>query len=170
MKSFEYIVGRIRNGDTNLPKDIHCTFFSYNFDEVFNKMSDNKFPESNNFNIQTEDGNVLAEVIYDPDADFNYFATERMVHDGTLLFIGETAQKVVEKVLKCNTYNKNIIDESQLDDDFFNTHHFKYRVGDVIMAEEHNGDFVPTGKPWMKDRTTAMLPIKFEVVDNVVDN
>ena len=109
---------------------------------------------------------MLSEVYYDSNADFNYFSMNRNCNDGTLIFDMEAMQQVLMKVLSCQTYNKAVLVEVPDDMEFFNTHHFKYTVGDIVLCQEYSNEFGTKEKPWIKRRTTALLPIKFEVVEN----
>ena len=36
----------------------------------------------------------------------------------------------------------------------------EYIVGNFVVLIEYDGDFVPADKPWMRERTTVLLPIK----------
>ena len=80
------------------------------------------------------------------------------------MFDLEAMKYVLTKVLACQTYNKAVVSEP-VDMDFFNTHYFKYTVGDIVLCQEYDEEFSTKEKPWMTRRTTALLPIKFEVFE-----
>lgn len=93
-------------------------------------------------------------VSFDGNADFDYFTSESCVHDGTLLFIREAMDRCVQKVCLAQTYNKNIGEPESGDS-------IQYVVGNFVVLTEYDGDFVPKDKPWMRERTTVLLPLKF---------
>ena len=78
----------------------------------------------------------------------------------------EVMQDVLYKVLSCQTYNKSILKDIPNNEEFFNTHIFKYVIGDIVLCQEYSKEFSTKEKPWMTRRTTALLPIKFEVIEN----
>lgn len=166
MKSLEYIKNRIATGETGLTNIDFDDLSETSFKDIFKQMYQHDFPDCNKVEIKMKDGTIISEIIYDPDAEFNYFSMERSTHDGTFFFIGETINNLLMKVFRCGTYNKAVLDEVPDSDEYFNTHHFKYTIGDIVLGTEYDGDFVPEDKKWMRERTTAMLPIKFEVVSN----
>lgn len=90
---------------------------------------------------------------FDGNADFEYFTSESCVHDGTLLFVREVIDRCVRKVCLAQTYNKNIGAPESGDS-------VQYIVGNFVILTECDGDFMPVGKPWMRVRTTALLPLK----------
>lgn len=169
MNSLKYIIKRIESGETSLSDIRWDKLGKMNFKDAFYLTYHSDFSECNKSEVKTPGGDLIAEFIYNPDTEYNYFATERSTHDGTFLFIGETIKRLVQKLFSCGTYNKNVmknIPAPEEDPDFYNTHHLKYTFGDVVLGTEFDGDFVPKDKKWMRERTTAMLPIKFEVVGN----
>lgn len=90
---------------------------------------------------------------FDGNADFDYFTSESCVHDGTLCFVKETIDKCVRKVCLAQSYNKNIGSPASGDN-------IQYIIENFVVLTEYDGDFVPTDKPWMRERTTILLPIK----------
>lgn len=173
MKSLEYIKQTIASGRTGLTNVDWEDLSETSFKDAFKQMYQHDFPECNRIETRTskDGGDLIAEFIYDPDVDYNYFSMERSTHDGTFLFIGETITKLLHKVFMCGTYNKEVMDgipSPMEDENFFKMHHLKYTVGDIVLGTEFDGDFVPEDKKWMRERTTAMLPIKFEVVSNKI--
>lgn len=91
--------------------------------------------------------------LFDCDADFDYFTSESVVHDGTLIFINEAIERCVDRVCLSQTYNRTIGKPKNGDS-------IKYVIGNFVVLTEYDGDFVPTDKPWMRERTTVLLPIK----------
>lgn len=111
-----------------------------------------------NFSIdgEAEDGADIhfdASLSFNSNADFDYFASESRIHDGTLFFIGKVMDMLVRRVCLAQTYNKNIGAPEHGD-------HIRYTVGNFIILTECDGDFVPTDKPFLRERTTVLLPLK----------
>lgn len=92
-------------------------------------------------------------ISFDDDADFDYFTSDSCIHDGTLLFIRDTMNRCVRKVCLAQTYNRSI-GEPKSDDSI------KFIVGNFVILNEYDGDFVPVDKPWLGERTTVLLPLK----------
>lgn len=92
-------------------------------------------------------------ISFDSNADFYYFTSESCIHDGTVYFIRETMDRCVRKVCLAQTYNKNIGEPENGDN-------IQYIVGNFVVLTEYDGDFVPADKPWMRERTTVLLPLK----------
>lgn len=92
-------------------------------------------------------------ISFDSNADFDYFTSESCIHDGTLYFIRETMDRCVRKVCLAQTYNKNTGAPESGDS-------IQYIVGNFVVLTEYDGDFVPADKPWMRERTTVLLPLK----------
>ena len=101
------------------------------------------------------------KVIYDPEADFDYFTNFQCRNDGTLLFTLQAQQEVLLNVMNLKTHCT-----SKVPDDFvenFEKYRVTYTIGNVVNVCEHSNEFGTKEKPWMTQRDTAMLPIKFEV-------
>lgn len=92
-------------------------------------------------------------ISFDSNADFNYFTSASCIHDGTLLFIREAMDECVRKVCLAQSYYKPIGEPKSGDS-------IQYVVGNFVVLTEYDGDFVPVDKPWMRERTTVLLPIK----------
>lgn len=163
MDSLQYIKQRISEGTTNLSDCNYKTMEVFNTIDIFERMCNSRSLE-NGVAIET-DNNKIAEIFYNPDVEFNYFTMSRNSNDGTLLFDLETMQDVLSKVLYCQTYNNAVLSEIPDSQDFFDTHCFKYTIGDIVLCQEYDDNkFATDKKPWLKRRTTALLPIKFEIV------
>lgn len=92
-------------------------------------------------------------ISFDGNADFDYFTSESCIHDGTLYFIIKTMDECVRKVCLAQTYNKHTGAPESGDS-------IQYIVGNFVILTEYDGDFVPADKPWMRERTTVLLPLK----------
>lgn len=96
-------------------------------------------------------------ISFDANADFDYFISCSCIHDGTLFFIRDTMDRCVRKVCFAQTYNKNLRAPESGDS-------IKYVVGNFVVLTEYDGGFVPVDKPWMRERTTVLLPVKMTKV------
>ena len=104
----------------------------------------------------SDKGCLMGKVKYDPNANFNYFATSSGTHDGTLAFVLEIAANVLRDVFTCQTYNKRIIRPELVNEKLFDKYYFDYTIGDIVMF--YNRDLCDE-----KEKTIAALPIKFDV-------
>lgn len=95
------------------------------------------------------------EIEFNTDADFDYFTSETIIHDGSLCFAIELMNRCVHNVVCGRTYNKNIGEPER-------GNHIKYTVGNFVFLNEYDGDWVPSDKPWMRERVTVLLPLKYE--------
>ena len=149
----------------------------------FNFLPDAKFTETNSYEVLKtmlndpskdissilKDGLKIADnvkVIYNPEADFDYFTNYQCRNDGTLLFKHQAQQEVLLNVMNLKTHCT-----SKVPDDFvenFGDYDVTYTIGNIVSVCEHSDEFGTKEKPWMKQRDTAMLPIKFEVKKRLV--
>ena len=116
--------------------------------------------------LELEDGEKVkaGELIYDPEAEFDYFATERCRCDGTLLFAVEQQEKLIYKIISLQTVCAPKVPQIDSIEQMRN-YYFKYTIGDFVFIDEYSELFATEEKPWMRGRFTTLLPIKFEVVD-----
>lgn len=117
---------------------------------------DNYLHGSRNFSFN---GNIKFGIrfSFDDDADFDYFTSDSCIHDGTLLFIEKSMNKCARKVCNLETYYEPLGEPQDGDT-------LKYTIGNFVALNEYDGDFVPSDKPWLRQRTTVLLPIKMEKV------
>ena len=105
------------------------------------------------------DIHIFFDLYIDPDADFGYFTSSSSIHDGTLLFVRECADRCAYRIIFGQTYDERIDPPKDRD-----TVH--YTVGNLVVLNEYDMDgtkFAPEDKKWMHQRTTALLPIKMWV-------
>lgn len=99
-------------------------------------------------------------VSYNPEADFDYLASERCCCDGTLAFAMELCEQILIKLLigkSCYEPKKpKELDEKPWDYDV------EFEVGDFVFAEEYGEQFSTKDKPWINSRFTVMLPVKYD--------
>lgn len=95
--------------------------------------------------------NVKIEI--DPDADFDYFSSDSFLCDGTMIFLAESLEKMIKKIVSVMTYNKNLGKPT-------NGCTVNYTIGNAVILSEFDGDWIPKSKPWLRERTTVLLPLK----------
>ena len=112
---------------------------------------------TNDNGIKTE---VAIRLEFNSDTDFEYFTSSTSIHDGTLLFIEENFKECVYKLCQGQSYylptNKPPKNRCRI----------VYTIGDFIMLNEYDEDgtlFVPKEKPYLRERTTILLPLKTRV-------
>lgn len=157
-KSLEYIKRRIKEGN--------CENMS---PEEFVDMK--ALPMSSFWKMATEgktiilattknENEVVADLIYNPDADFNYFATESCVCDGSLLFMIDLIDRLLNRVQSLNTYYIPAFED--IPEEELCNYKLHYETGDIVtnsyIIEPPYKD-----KPWMRNSFTVMLPIKFTI-------
>lgn len=156
--SLGYIKSRIASGNTGLS--------DLKFDSMFELDTTSLINNANTLvgglDVKSNDGILIAKIHYDDNADFNYFSMSRCICDGTYLFAVDTAREVLLRVLTCQTYNVDILQEPVLKT--FNDYYMRYTIGNIIVCTEHSDEFAPKDKKWMRERVTALLPIKFELI------
>lgn len=175
MKSTEYVRKRIESGLANVPLQDDAKFTEVRFDEYIKthvkeefqkRFKNNKYQAKyENVKITVEEkeliGDIIANISYNENADFEYFTMEQCICDGTLLFIDELLQKVFLKVMYIQTVNSE-----KIPDDFNKNpfdYELSYTVGNFVICDEY-GDFGAKEKPWLHSRFTVMLPIKLDII------
>lgn len=157
-KSLEYIKRRIEDGNLNnmSPEefvDMSVTPLTTFWDKV-------SVGETIILATTKDKSEVIADLTYNPEADFNYFTTESCTCDGTLIFMAELMENLLKKIGELNTYYLPALEEIN-EEDLCN-YKFHYEVGDFVInshiIEPPNKD-----KPWLCDRFTVMSPVKFTV-------
>lgn len=96
-------------------------------------------------------GVINIELVLNADADFQYFASESFVSDGTLAFVTDTAEKLISRVLGGRSYYANL--KKPEDGDII-----EFTVGNLVLLTDH-GDFGTEEKLWLAERNTILLPI-----------
>lgn len=158
-KSLEYVRKRIEEGNCNNMsveefKDMYAIPFKSYFLEG---RGDHMI-----IALRKDSDDILADLTYSPDAEFNYFITESCVCDGTLMFMSELATNILKKIGQLQTCYAPAL--KGIPQEEFNNGNYMihYEVGDFIanscIIEPPYKD-----KPWMCDRFTVMLPVKFTI-------
>lgn len=157
-KSLEYCklvasdTSRSNFSDRDWSKTIEVEETENFFDEYLNEERKLKINGTDN------DGNKVnlnVELSFDANADFDYFISESSVHDGTLVFELNAMEKCVQKVCCGVTYNKKLLAPQNRDS-------IKFTVGNFVVLNEFGNQFSTDDKPWLQQRTTVLLPLKYE--------
>lgn len=151
-KSLEYIKQRISSGNViDMDKEEFQNMRPVAFNEVF------KITKKQPICIN-KDNQVCATLTYDPDADFNYFTLETCYCDGTLMFMFDLASRIINKIVNLQTCYSPIVEEfGEID---INKHIIHYTVGEFVINSYYTEY---PDKPWMRDKFTVILPVKFEI-------
>ena len=98
--------------------------------------------------------NIKFEI--NPDGEFDYFTSYSFLSDGTLLFLGEAMDKIIDKVFSLGTYNKELGRPR-------NGCTVNLTIGNFVILNEYDGDWLsilPEEKKWLRERTTVLLPLR----------
>ena len=95
--------------------------------------------------------NINLEI--NPDADFDYFTSDSFICDGTLIFLAESVDKMLRKILMLGTYNKSLGEPP-------NGCTVNWIIGNAVILSEYDGDWIPEDKQWMRERITVLIPLK----------
>ncbi len=106
---------------------------------------------------QVDNDNILLNVKYNTDANFQYFTSAQFIHDGTLLHISLGVQKLINSIYTAATYNKAIGEPNS-------NKICSYIYGNPVILNEY-GDFGTENKPWLCERTTILIPIEYHLDD-----
>lgn len=157
-KSLEFVKRKIENGDCKnmLPEE----FTDMNIIPLNSYWDKVGIGDTIILVITKDESETIADLTYNPDAEFDYFTTESCVCDGTLLFMNELMVKILKKIGSLNTCYSPVL-RGLTPEDIVN-YKLHYEVGDFVtnscIIEPPDKD-----KPWMCDRFTVMLPIKFSI-------
>ena len=154
-KSLEYVKKRIEDGNCNNMTteefaDMGVTPFKFFFE--------NKSDGTITLASMKDTNEVVADLRYDPEADFNYFVTETCVCDGTLMFMTELMSKILVKIQSLGTCYQPAMDSIR--PDVIDNYKMHYTVGDFV-TNSYIVELPDKDRPWMRDKFTVMLPVKF---------
>ena len=157
-KSLEYIKKRIEEGNCyNMPVEEFGDMYTIPLKSYFSE-------DCGDYIIlaRKDSGDILADLTYSPDAEFNYFITESCVCDGTLIFMNELMANILKKIGQLQTCYVPALEEISLEEINNGGYIIHYEIGDFVanscIIEPPHKD-----KPWMCDRFTMMLPVKFTI-------
>lgn len=135
-----------------------CKFYDRKWDDVseysFIDIFKNEFPL--HCILKSDNVKIFVDVIYDSSADFQYFTSYAAYTDGTTVFELEAMQEIFSRLVQCGTYFNKA-------DAPHNGAHITYTVGNFVVIREYGKEFSPPDKPWMSERLTVMLPIKYDI-------
>lgn len=135
-----------------------CGFYDRKWDDVqeypFIAAPGRKPPYSGK--LKADDMGISIDILFDPNADFQYFTSYVAYTDGTMIFELEAMQKLFNRLLQCGTYFNKM--EAPHDGA-----HITYTVGNFVVVREYGKEFAPKEKPWMTERLTVMLPINYQI-------
>ncbi|MBD5589360.1 hypothetical protein [Clostridium botulinum] len=164
-KSIEYIKNRIENSIDDIG-DIPLD----NWDnvKVINPM---KWLESE-FNIPVDNNKVKCDLTinkkfkneitieYNDKVDYDYFTSDFITHDGTLLFQAQAINKMMLKLLKRETYSKKIATDGFISNPF--NYDIKYTIGDILINSDYGIKKI-NGNKMRGQKDCIVLPVKFEI-------
>ena len=156
-KSLEYIKKRIEEGNC---RDMSMEEFKDMYEIPFKSYFLEGRGDYMIIAIRKDSDEVLADLTYEPDAEFNCFITEACVCDGTLMFMNELVTRILQKIEQLKVCYGPAIAEITADN--ANDYNLHYYVGDFV-ANSHIVDPPDKDKLWMCDKFTVMLPVKFTI-------
>lgn len=89
-----------------------------------------------------------------PFGEYDYFASDSFLSDGTLLFEHESMMKILSRVICLGSYNKELGEPHNLCEVYI-------RIGNFVVLNEH-GNFKTEDGRQMNSRTTILLPVKMK--------
>lgn len=113
----------------------------------------------NQYQLANGSAKYSINLLHNEDADFQYLASSCCRHDGSLQFKEELIYRVAAKVLELQTCYLPYAE--QLAKSGIHTIH--WTIGNFVLLDEYDDQYAPDGKPWMKSRSTVVLPLKMEV-------
>lgn len=158
-KSLEYIKKRIEEGNChNMPVEEFRDMYTIPFKSYFLEDCGDYIILA----VRKDSDDILADLTYSPNAEFNYFITESCVCDGTLIFMNELIANILKKIKQLQTYYVHALEEISQEEINNGNYIIHYEVGDFVanscIIEPPHKD-----KLWMCDRFTVMLPVKFTI-------
>ena len=160
-KSFEWFINLDRNknklwySDFIIGNPVELSF-EYCVNEAFDVPI---IGETLNISAKTQDGkDVCFEYVIDVDTEMNnydYYVSESIVHDGTLLFENKAICNVINKIVFLESFYSNL----RLPNNGDKLH---ATVGNIILLNSFDGDWIPKDKPWCRERTAVFIPVKME--------
>ena len=169
-KSLEFVKNRIKNNQTYLNLD---DFDYLNQVSVYDIINKEKYRNTNGFlsNASITLGDKTSEceirLNIDENSEYDYFTMCSCVCDGSLFFAVELMEKCINKIQTLQTYYNKV----EVNIDTVKDKILQYTIGNFVLGCKNSYDFAPLDKPWMIEKFTVMLPIKFEILDKgVIDD
>lgn len=153
-KSLEFSIGRMSNHDISCYSNSDWNkAVELPSEEFFEKyLIGNRAIAVDGHDESGQRFHVNVNLSFDENGDFQYCATESCICDGTLIFLENMKEKIVEKVCCLGTICKTILPIESGDT-------IDYTIGNfVILTEECESP--EKDKPWLTDRFIVALPLK----------
>lgn len=149
--SYDFCINRVSDSNCSDYSNLDWTKAEeYNYESLYiNRIPDGRY--------NYDDDDIIFNVKYNPNGDFQYFTSFQFVHDGTLLFISYGVQNLINRIYSAATYNK-LIGEPQ------KNKIASYIYGNPVILNEY-GAFGAENKPWLLERTTILIPIEYHLED-----
>lgn len=131
--------------------------FLENYKKYFRyKISDNGFIINHDFDYNENSWSADIKYIYNPNNDFDSFASSASTHDGTLLFVVENIEKCIHDLiyLSLKEFGKKITSPINQGDEV------EIVFGDITIADGIKPEFGTKEKPWRTNRTIVVIPTK----------
>ena len=168
-KSLEFVKKRIASGVCNgMENNKYEHMNEIDFPTIASKIKFNECVEiSENLwktKLLFENGETTEiSVKHNSNAQFDYFSTESFCCDGTLLFMLELCEKVLNRILTGQSCYIPKIPKDAGEKPY--NYDISFEVGNFVFAEEYGEQFATEDKRWMKSRFTVMLPIKCDFIE-----
>ena len=122
-------------------------------------ITDNGFIINHDFQYEGNKWKADIKYTYNPNSDFNCFASSASTHDGTFLFIYENIRNCIKDLLylrakEWKPLNIATIREGDNAEVIF---------GDITMADAIKPEFGTEEKPWRQERTIIVIPTKLNI-------
>lgn len=165
--SYNFVENRIKNGLTKLPFSPNTKFHVLTFSKAIQSLifSEKILPLCETLQpvkyVLRPNGvysrDIICHFMYDPhNTTWDYFVTYSFTSDGTLLFIVEGIQDILNQVVWIQTTSQKYQHLNP-----YKIAEYNVTIGDFVIGTEY-GDFGTSEKPWLHEKTTIMLPIKQE--------
>jgi len=170
-KSLQFIINTIKKGrcgESFVAENFEKDGFCYNFEDYLINL----YPEINGTKtsphvyktcLTSDDKEMNVTIVYNPDADFEYFSSDVCIHDGTLLFLFESIEDLIYKVLEAETYNASTAPTAFVNNPW--AYDVEYTVGDFVINTQYDSKFAPADKPWMMEKQIVCLPIAIKYIE-----
>lgn len=157
-KSFDWCIDRAQNSPESMLRDRPWhDAYEVAAEEFFDSRTNGLRDYDLDLNLASGDKyQRRIKLTFAKEADFQYFSSEELVHDGTLVFYIGAIEEVVLRVFMGTTY---YLPNGKPPEDAI----IHYTIGDFVVLDEYADDgtkFSSTAQPWMHSRTTVLLPLR----------
>lgn len=124
------------------------------------KISDDGFVINHDFNDDTGNWSADVEYRYNPNNDFNSFASSASTHDGTLMFVYDNITDCVHDLIYLLTREFG----EKINSPIAQGDKTEVIFGDMAFANANKPEFGTKEKPWRTQRTIIVIPTKINIV------